>query len=319
MKWPRTIACIALTPLLIGAAAAQTVSIVTTPAGTYTNSATAAVAKMVGEKSKVRAVVQAQALQAFIPVAAGNGEFGMGNAFDASFFVNGTAEYEGQGPHRSLRTVAALLPYQVAMAVRADSDIKTLADLKGKRVNAGFNAQKTIARLTEAELANAGLSYKDVVEVLTPNIIRSAEDFIAGKVDVLFFSLGAAAVKLASATVGGIRVLPIDDSPAALKRMQDMLPGVYVTEILPSPAYDGITRPTKVIAFDMMMFTNDSVPDQVVYEVTKAVHQNKAGLAATFAPFRLFDPDHMAKSVKDVEFHPGALKYYREIGLLPKS
>ena len=56
-----------------------------------------------------------------------------------------------------------------------------------------------------------------------------------------------------------------------------------------------------------------------MYEVTKAVHQNKEALAATFPPFGLFVPEQMAKPVKDVQFHPGALKYYRKIGIEPKS
>ena len=69
----------------------------------------------------------------------------------------------------------------------------------------------------------------------------------------------------------------------------------------------------------MVLSTHDKVPENVVYEVTKAVHQNKEALAATFPPFRLFVPEQMAKPVKDVEFHPGALKYYREAGIVPKS
>jgi uncharacterized protein len=311
--------CLVMALLATGSAAAQTVSIVTTPSGSFTNSAGAAMAKVVGEKTKVRAILQAQALQAMIPVAAGTAEFGMGNAFDTTFYVKGTGEYEGQGEHKNLRNVATLLPYQVALHVRADSDIKSIADLKGKRVSAGFNAQKTIGRIIAAHLATAGLSYDDVVGVLTPNVSRSAEDFTAGKTDVLFFALGSAAVKQAAATVGGLRVLPIDDTPEALARMQKLLPGSYSLEVKPSPAFEGISKPTKVVAFDMVLSTRDQVPENVVYEVTKAIHQNKEALAATFAPFNLFAPDRMAKPVQDVEFHPGALRYYREIGLLPKS
>ncbi|HEY6993250.1 MAG TPA: TAXI family TRAP transporter solute-binding subunit [Xanthobacteraceae bacterium] len=305
--------------LAAGSATAQTVSIVTTPSGSFTNSAGAAMAKVVGEKTKLRAILQAQALQAMIPVAAGTAEFGMGNAFDTTFYVEGAGEYEGQGAHKNLRNVATLLPYQVALHVRADSDIKSIADLKGKRVSAGFNAQKTIGRIIAAHLATAGLTYNDVVGVLTPNVSRSADDFAAGKTDVLFFALGSAAVKQAAATVGGLRVLPIDDTPEALARMQKLLPGSYSLEVKPSPAFDGISKPTKVVAFDMVLSTNDQVPENVVYEVTKAIHQNKDALAATFPPFKLFVPDRMAKPVQDVEFHPGALRYYREIGLLPKS
>jgi hypothetical protein len=305
--------------LATGSAAAQTVSIVTTPSGSFTNSAGAAMAKVISEKSKVRAILQAQALQAMIPVAAGTAEFGMGNSFDTTFYVTGTGEYAGQGAHKNLRNVATLLPYQVALHVRADSDIKSIADLRGKRVSAGFNAQKTIGRIIAAHLATAGLTYRDVTEVLTPNVSRSADDFSAGKTDVLFFALGSAAVKQAAATVGGLRVIPIEDTPEAVKRMQAVLPGSYIVEVKPSPAFDGISQPTKVVAFDMVLSTNADVLENVVYEVTKALHDNKPALAATFPPFNLFRPDNMAKPVQDVELHPGALKYYREIGLLPKS
>jgi hypothetical protein len=304
---------------LLAVAQAQTVSIVSTPSGSFTNSAGAALAKIVSETTKVHAILQAQAQQGMIPVDAGTAEFGMGNSFDTTFYAEGKGEYEGQPPRKNLRHVAALLPYQVALHVRADSDIKTIADLKGRRVSAGFNAQKTIGRIIAAHLASAGLSYKDVKQVLTPNVSRSAEDFSSGKTDVLFFALGSAAVKQAAATVGGLRVLPIDDSPAALARMEEVLPGSYVLEVKPSPQYDGITQPTKVIAFDMVLSTNAGVSDDVVYQVTKAIHDNKAALAATFPPFNLFKPDGMAKVVKDVPFHPGALKYYQEVGLAPKS
>ncbi len=155
--------------------------------------------------------------------------------------------------------------------------------------------------------------------MLAPNVSRSAEDFTAGKTDVLFFALGSAAVKQASATVGGLRVLPIDETPEALARMQAVLPGSYIMEVEPSPAFDGISQPTKVLAFDMVLSTHVNVPENVVYEVTKAIHQNKAALEATFPPFNLFVPDQMAKPVQDVTFHPGALKYYREVGIAPKS
>jgi TRAP-type uncharacterized transport system substrate-binding protein len=97
------------------------------------------------------------------------------------------------------------------------------------------------------------------------------------------------------------------------------LPGSYVTQVKPAPGIEGISKPTNVIAFDMALFTNKDVPDATVYDVTKALHENKKALAEIFKPFAFFDPNQMAKVVKDVTFHPGALKYYREIGIAPKS
>ena len=319
MKFPVLAASLLTVPLLFGPAAAQTVSIVTTPSGSYTNSAGAAMAKVISEKSKVRAILQAQAQQGMIPVEAGTAEFGMSNSFDLTFYVTGTGEYEGQGIKKNTRLVATLIPYRVAFHVRADSDIKTIADVKGKRIAGGFNAQKTIARITETLLASAGLSYKDMAEVLAPNVSRAAEDFTSGKTDVLFFALGSAAVKQAAATVGGVRVLPITDSPEALARMEAVLPGSYVVEVTPSPQIDGVNAPTKTLAFDMVLCTHVDVPENVVYEAVKALHQNKPALASTFGAFYMLVPDRLAKPVKDVEFHPGALKYYQEAGIAPKS
>jgi TRAP transporter TAXI family solute receptor len=313
------ICCALLAPLFAAAAAAQTLSIVTTPSGSFTNSAGAAIAKVISEKTKLRALVQPQALAAMSPVAAGIAEFGMSNAYDLTFFATGTAYYQGQPKHPNLRQIAAVTQLRVALHVRKDSPIKTIADLKGRPLGAGFNAQKTIARTIEALLANANLTYDDVDKVLTPNVSRSVEDFISGRTDALFFALGSAPVKQAAATVGGLRVLPIDDSPEAVARIKKLLPGAYVMKVNPAPNLDGITAPTNVVAFDLVFFTRQDVPDDIVYAVTTALHDNKKDLAAIFRPMALFNPDSMAKAVEDVPFHPGALKYYREIGIAPKS
>ena len=311
-------ACMLLLPLSAGNASSQTVSLITTPAGSFSNSAGAAIAKVASEKARLRMVVQAQASSGFEELEAGTSEFNVGNAFDAVFFANGTGEYEGQGIHKNVRHLATMIPYRVAMHVRADSQIKTIADLKGKRVSSGYNAQKTIARIIEAHLANGGLSYKDVTGVPAPNVVRAAEDFKSGRVDVLFFALGSAAIKEANAAVGGLRVLAIDDSPEALQRMQAILPGAYSLVIAPNPAFDGIAQPTKIIAFDMTLNTSSAVSDDVAYRVTKALYENKAELAQTFAPFALFDPAKMGKPNVGIAAHSGAQKFYQEIGQASK-
>lgn len=315
MKSSRIFAYICGAALLPGMAYAQTIGIVTTPAGSFSNSAGAAVAKVLVDKAKLRVVVQPQASTGFEEVETGAAQFNMSNSFDATFYATGTGEYQAMGPHKNLRQVATLIPYRVAMHVRADSNIKSIADLKGKRVSSGFNAQKTIARIIEAHLQTAGLSYKDVVSVPTPNVVRQADDFKAAKTDVLFFALGSAAVKEASASVGGLRVLEVSDSPQAMQRAQMILPGSYTLNIKPHPSIEGITKPTKVIAFDMVMVTNAKVADDVIYRVAKAIYENKKDLVATFRPFAIFDPKNIAKQVQDVPMHPGAVKFYREIGL----
>ena len=302
--------------LLASVAMAQTVGIVTTPAGSFSNSAGSAIAKVLVERAKLRAIVQAQAGTGFEEVDSGAADFNVSNSFDATFFATGTGEYEGLGAKSTMRHVANLLPYRVAMHVRADSSIHRIADLKGKRLSSGFNAQKTIARIIEAHLANGGLKWTDVIRVPAPNVTRAADDFKSGKVDVLFFALGSAAVKEAAASVGGLRVIEVETSAEALQGTQVILPGSYVITVNPAPALDGISKPTQLSAFDMVMVANAKVAEDTVYRTARALYEGKADLVATFPPFALFNPANMAKPVQGVPPHPGATRFYREIGLI---
>ena len=93
--------------------------------------------------------------------------------------------------------------------MRKDSPIKTVADLKGKRVVDGFSSQKTIPPLLDASYATAGMTRQDITPVNVPNVVGGANAFIQGKADAFFFALGAAKVREADAAVGGIRALDV--------------------------------------------------------------------------------------------------------------
>src|SRR5215813_11374028 len=125
MKLVSLLAGVVTAPMLIATASAQAVSIITTPAGSYSNSGGAAMAKVVNDKAKIRMIVQAQASSGFDELEAGSAEFNVSNSFDVTFVANGTGDYEGQGPKKNVRYAASMVPYRVAMHVRADSDINS--------------------------------------------------------------------------------------------------------------------------------------------------------------------------------------------------
>lgn len=305
-----------LSAIASGSVTAQSIGIVTAPAGTFIHSAGSAIAKVVHEKQKLRAIVQAQAGVGFEEVDTGAGDFALSTAFDGTFYATGTGSYKGMPARSSLRHAATLVPFRVAVFVRNDSSIKTLKDLKGKRLPADFTAMRTIEHQFASQLANGGLSWDDVAKVPVPSMMRQMADFMSGKVDAFFFALGAGAVKEADASVGGIRALEIDTSPGAMKRMQALIPGAYAIQVQPSPANDGIVRPMQITAYDMVLFTGAKVREEVVYKIVKAIYENKADLAASFAPFAQLDPRGMGKPIQSVPTHPGAIRYYKEVGLL---
>ena len=105
--------------------------------------------------------------------------------------------------------------------------MKTMADLKGKKVGMGFSAMRTIDPMVKAILATGGLTEKDVTPVLVPNVIRGADDFASGAADMFFFAFGAPKVREVDATVGGIRALEIPESGMAAAKK--ILPEGYLT------------------------------------------------------------------------------------------
>jgi TRAP transporter TAXI family solute receptor len=293
-------------------ASAQTVGFGSTPGGGWTNSSANAVAKVVVEHTKLKMRVQPQGSQPLNNVNADVLQFGIANTFDSSFFRNGTGFYEGNGEKKNLRVAAVLAPLYGALYVRKDSDMKTISDIKGKRVSSDFTAQKSVRQSMTALLANGGLTWDDVQKVPAPNVPRSADDFIAGKTDVFYFALGSAKVIQASAKVGGLRVLQLDDSPEALARLIKYVPGSGIEMVQPGKGREGLDVPTKVLKSFMLINTNSKVSDDIVYQVLKAIRDNKQQLVATFPGLRGFNPDKMYMPVPGMEYHPGAIKFFKE-------
>jgi TRAP transporter TAXI family solute receptor len=317
MRRRRILASLAVLALCGGVAQAQTLTVTTTQPGSLTHSLGSAVAKVATEFAGLRVVVQPQGGSALSPIAARISEFGFSNSYDVLFFVTGTGEYQGRGRKDNIRVVTRMVPNLSPMLVKEDSSYKSVKDLKGKRLPGGFIAQKSLLASFTAHLANAGLTYKDVVEVLAPNVVQSASDFMAGKVDAFTFGLGAGKLKEVAAAVGPLRALPAETDPEAVARAKAVLPTSYMTVVKPAPNFPEIKQEMPLLAFDMTMQTHADVPDDVVYRVVKALHAHQKELVATFGGLRRFDPQQMAVKYEGLEYHPGAIKFYQEVGQWP--
>jgi TRAP-type uncharacterized transport system substrate-binding protein len=112
--------------------------------------------------------------------------------------------------------------------------------------------------------------------------------------------------------VGGIRTLPIPNTPAALEAVRKHLPLAYLRLEQPGPRNPGVLEPMHIIAYDALVFASAKAPDEAVYKLVKAVAESRAELAQAFGPFALFDPASMAKKIDPIAYHPGAIKYFQE-------
>jgi uncharacterized protein len=308
-----------LTVLMATTVAARTINIASSNPGSATHSASAAVAKVIADSLKTQTrVIPHGGQSAFIPaVNAGEADFGIANSYEFLVAVTGTGIYQGQ-TLKDLRMVSVLYPIRNAFWVRKDSPIKSIKDLKGKKVPGGWTAQKIVGYTTAALLANAGLTYDDVDMVPVPNVNMGADEFMQGKVETFYFAMGSGKVLEAGSKVGGLRALSIDTSPEAIARSKKHLPPMYPSLVQPSESNYGIVGPSHLLAIDFILITNKNVPDDLIHQVCKVLSGGKNALTASFKPLGDgFGPDKMAKPLTTGEYHPGAVKFYKEVGLWP--
>jgi len=309
-------ASIATAALLSGAAAAQPVAISTLPPGAINNVQAQAVAKVVQENSPLQMRIVTFNSPAAIMGAAQNkqADFAFTSNDEAGTAIRGTEEHEGK-PMSDLRVAASIFPFKVGVAVRKDSGINSIADLKGKRMATGWQGFKQGIPLFNALLATEGLSLDDAEAVPATNLLRAADDFKAGKTDAFMFAVGAPKVAEIDSAVGGIKFLPLDDSAEAQARMGAVRPEYHVAEQKPLPHLVGVDGPTNLMEYYIVLLTNKDVPDDVVYETVKALYNNKDGLVAGHPSFNAFTAEGMADKQPGMEFHPGAIKFFKEAGI----
>jgi TRAP transporter TAXI family solute receptor len=319
MRTLRTLAAAALTGALAAApATAQQLGIGTMGQGTAGYSMAAAIAKVLSDKAKINARVQpAGGTSQYVPlIDSGELDFGVVNIIEAKEALTGTGAFAGK-KQANIRMAAVLYPFRNGMFVRNDSPLKSTKDLKGARVAYGYTSQLTLKAITDAYLANGGLTIADAKQVLVPNVLRGADEVVAGRTDATIFALGAGKVAEVNATVsGGIRFLQLDDSPEAVARMQKVLPEAYIITVKPSPALAGIVGDTKTMAYDYVLLAGKHVKNETVAQVVDVLAANKPALVENFGGFGGFDAAKMAKTLP-VEYHPGAIEAYTKRGQWP--
>lgn len=313
-----TLACV-LTVAVTGSAVAQTVGIGTSTPGSFYHSMGSAIAKVITQKAGVSARVQpfSSAGVYFPAVNGGDLELGLGNIYELLLAMKGEGHFKGR-TNANLRLISITSPLRVAVFVKKDSPIKTIADLKGKRVPDGYNQQRIIIPLMAAEYETAGMTSKDIVPVPVPTVARGADDFMAGRADALFFALGSGKVAEAEAAVGGIRALDIPNTPQNLAAIRKHVPPAYLRLEQPAKNLPGIVGPTHVIAYDAIFMTNAQMNEDAVYRITKAMWEDVDELKRSYAGFALFGRETMAKKHgAPIAYHPGAIKFYTEKGVWP--
>lgn len=225
----------------------------------------------------------------------------------ANYAVNGERQFEGNQVN-NMSGVASLYPEVIQIIVRSDAGVNSIADLKGKSVAVGAPGSGAEANASQI-LEFFGLSYDDIEEDYL-SFGEAASRLKDRQIDAAFLTAGipTAAVMDVAATQD-IKLLNFSDQDIeSLNEAYPYLTGVTV----PAGTYNGLDNEVQTVALQAILVAESSLSEEVVYNITKAIFENRDTLIAAHDRARDITLDG-AESGMTVKLHPGAQKYYDEV------
>ncbi len=279
-----------------------------------------AICKMINDKRDtygIRCTVEATGGSVFNinAVLAGDLEFGIAQSDRQYQALKGEAEWKDKGPQKDLRAVFALHPEAVTLVAAEDAGIKTLADLKGKRVNIGNPGSGQLQNSIDV-LTAFGMDWQKDIKAEQAKAAEAPGLLQDGRIDAFFYTVGhpSGAIKEATAGHRKVRFVPIEGAP--VDALIQKYP-YYAKAIIPISLYEGAGNKEDVptVGVKATFITSAKTPDDVVYAIVKEIFDNLESFKSLHPAYAVLTPSNMLEGLS-APFHPGAEKYFKEKGLL---
>ena len=273
------------------------------------------IANAVSQPGKIIATAQASngSLANVNAIASGSMEAGLSQSDVATWAYTGTGAFEGKPKVADLRMIANLYPESIHLVVKKGSGIRSVADLKGKRVALDEPGSGTLinARMV---LAAYGVKESDIrPDYIKPN--QAGDKLKDGSLDAFFFVGGAPAGAIAELASSGVGIELVPLTGAASEALRKSNPYFAVDHIAANTYKD--VGAVQTLAVGAQMVTSAKISADTVYEVTKAMYSDatQKTLQAGHAKGKFITKENAVQGV-GIPFHPGAERFYREMGLL---
>ena len=241
---------------------------------------------------------------------AGRGELAFALGDSVADAWNGVEDAGFKAPLKKIRAIAGTYPNYIQIVANAESGIKTLEDLKGKRISVG--APKSGTELNaRAIFEAAGLTYKDMGKVEFLPYAESVELIKNRQLDATLQSsgLGMAAIRDLASTMK-ISFVAI---PAEVTAKIDN--AAYEAATIPAGTYDGQDADVPTVAITNILVSHEGVSDEVAYQMTKLMFDNLGRLGTAHSAAQDIKLESATKNLP-IPLHPGAERFYKEAGAL---
>lgn len=243
-------------------------------------------------------------------VSSNEAQLGFGFPDDVLDAEAGVGDFEGN-KLTNVKGVTALYPGVLHIATAEGANIESISDLKGKVLctqQKGNSAEKMIRKVLEAY----DMSYDDMGKVNFVGFTDAVDLVKDGHADAIaYMSTFPYAAMQDLAESKGVKLLSIDEEH--INKILGLSPA-YDKVAIPGGIYKGTDKETTAIGCKTILFTNDETPEDVVYSMTKLMYENYEDLITVNRSLENMKPEY--GSNPGIELHPGAEKYYKEIGVL---
>lgn len=315
-----TVAGVAAAAVLLGVAnpadaKIKRITIGSNPQGSVYFLLASGFSKLFQEELGIRANAQPHAgSSVYLPLMdVGEITLGMNSSLDSGMAWSAVAPY--RSATKKIRAIARvwILPY--AYMVKESSGIKTLADLRGKRIVVKFKTNVSLAQANKTILSSAGLTMNDVTAVESGGVVASIGMVVQGRVDAAPIATGMPQLRKAHATVpGGLRIIPIGPKGTD-EFLGKGMAGLYTVKQSHSKRKPFVKGDITIAAFDSYLNAGTQVSDEDAYKMAKALYDNWKQLQKDYPPLRGTKQSRIAPANNPIPYHPGAVKYYKEVGI----
>jgi TRAP transporter TAXI family solute receptor len=246
-------------------------------------------------------------------IRAGELEMGVAQSDWQFHAYNGTSKFKEKGPFKDLRAVFSVHGEPFTLVARADSGIKSFDDLKGKRVNIG-NPGSGQRGTMDIVMAAKGMKKSDLKLASELKGSEQSKALCDNKIDAMIYVVGhpAGAIKEATTTCDSVLV---DVTGPVIDKLVAENP-YYKYTTVPAGMYKGTDKDIKTFGVAATFVTSAKVPEKVVYAVVKSVFENFDAFKKLHPAFANLTKEDMVNNGNSAPLHAGAVKYYKEAGLL---
>jgi TRAP transporter TAXI family solute receptor len=244
-----------------------------------------------------------------------SGELDMGVAqSDVQFQAyNGTGKFEKDGPQSQLRSIFAIHSEPFTVVARTDSGVKNFADLKGKRVNIGDPGSGQ-RNTMEVVMEKFGWTKDDFTLASELKAAEMSAALCDNKIDAYVYMVGVPNGSIKEATTTCDAIIANVDGPIIDKLVAEH--PYFTKAVIPGGIYRGTDEDAHSFGVAATFVSSTKVPEDTIYQVVKAVFENFDDFKKLHPSFETLKKEEMIKNGLSAPLHDGAIKYYKEAGLM---